>query len=341
MDLAKCVVPHTGTLRDALLSLESSGVQMVLVLEKSVLIGIATDGDLRRGMLAGLSLDARITRVMKSDFVSVHRRMSRSNVLELMQARGISAVPIVDKSRHPEGLHLLLDVIGGKERPNAAVVMAGGKGTRLGALTTNIPKPMLPVAGRPILERTVLHLVGHGIRRIFISVNYLAEVVMHHFGDGSDFGCKIEYLQESTPLGTGGALSLLPSMSEAVVVMNGDLITQFDVGALLDFHEAGTQAMTVGSRRYLHRVPFGCFESDGDKVIAVVEKPLLAQRINAGVYVISPGVLAHVPSGEEYPLPTLIEQCLLDKLDVCLFELDSDWIDVGLPEQLRQARGEV
>lgn len=340
-DLAKCVVPYSGTIRDALVSLEASGVQMVLVLESGVLVGIATDGDLRRGVLAGMTLDAPVAKVMRSDFVSVHRSMSRPNVLELMQARGIIAVPIVDEQRRPEGLHLLRDVISAQERPNAAVVMAGGKGTRLGALTASTPKPMLPVAGRPILERTVLHLVGHGIREIYISVNYLADVVTRHFADGSAFGCRIYYLKETMPLGTGGALSLLPPQEHPIVVMNGDLVTQFDVGAVLDYHQGGAQAITVGSRRYLHRVPFGCFETQGEVVTGIVEKPMLEQRINAGVYVISPSVLKYVPQNEDYPMPALIEQCLEEQQEVRCFELDSDWIDVGRPEQLRQARGEV
>ena len=161
------------------------------------------------------------------------------------------------------GLHLLHEVLGAAPRSNWAVVLAGGQGQRLRPLTENLPKPMLKVAGRPILERIVLHLVGYGIRRIYLSVNYLAQVIQEHFGDGERFGCRIEYLHEDTPLGTGGCLSLLPEKPAVpLIVLNGDLVTQFDVGKMLEHHTSGRFAMTVGTREHPYTVPFGVVQSE-------------------------------------------------------------------------------
>jgi NDP-sugar pyrophosphorylase family protein len=199
---------------------------------------------------------------------------------------------------------------------------------------------MIRVAGRPILERIVLHLVGHGISRIFLSTNYLGHLVEEHFGDGSKLGVRIEYLAEEVPLGTGGALSLLPQApSEPLVVMNGDLVTQANIGGLLSFHEAGSPLVTVGVRRYHHTVPFGCVEIDESRVVQFEEKPTFTRFVNAGIYVLDPKLISRIPKGKEFPLTQLIEDCLRRNEPVNSFEIEEDWIDVGQREQLRQARG--
>ena len=141
----------------------------------------------------------------------------RAEVLDIMQARRFEQVPIVDEQGKVIGLHLLHDILGNIARPNWAVVMAGGKGMRLRPLTEKLPKPMIRVAGRPLLERIILHLVSYGIRRIFLSVNHLAPVIEDYFEDGSKYGTKIEYLREDHPLGSGGAISLLPEIPEQAI----------------------------------------------------------------------------------------------------------------------------
>ena len=259
-----------------------------------------------------------------------------------MRVRHLDAVPITDESGVLCGLHQLHDVIGIAQRPNWAVVMAGGRGSRLESLTAEIPKPMIRVAGRPILERLVLHLVGFGIKRVFLAINYLGHVIEDHFGDGSKFGCNIQYLREDQPLGTGGALSLLPERPPLpLLVINGDLVTQANLGCMVDFHEKGGQRATVAVRPYFHTVPFGCVEMDGDRVLRIEEKPRLSRLINAGIYMIAPSVLEHVPRGESSTLPSLVDGCLARHEEVRAFEIEDDWIDVGQREQLRQARGEV
>jgi NDP-sugar pyrophosphorylase family protein len=224
-------------------------------------------------------------------------------------------------------------------RPNWAVVMAGGQGVRLRPLTESLPKPMLQVAGRPILERIVLNLVGFGVKRIFLSINYLGHVIEDHFGDGARFGIRIEYLREPEPLGTAGALAMLPEApGEAVLVMNGDLVTSADLGALLDFHVAGGYAATIGIRRYLHTIPFGCVEREDGLVRRVDEKPTIAKEVNGGIYAVEPSLLALVPRGVPSTMPALIEGALARGERVAAFEIHDDWIDVGQREQLARAR---
>jgi NDP-sugar pyrophosphorylase family protein len=197
---------------------------------------------------------------------------------------------------------------------------------------------MVRVAGRPILERLILHLVGFGIRRIFLAVHYLAQVIVDYFGDGSKFGCRIEYLRETEPLGTGGALSMLKEKpSRPLIVLNGDLVTQVNVADMIDFHERGGFAATLGVRQYAHQVPFGCVELDGTRVVALEEKPLLERCVNAGFYVINPHLVAQIPKAM-YPITTLFEECLARREPLGAFEIREDWLDVGHRDQLRQAQ---
>jgi dTDP-glucose pyrophosphorylase len=339
--LSHASVKMTATIRDAMESLEKSSAQIVLVVDDlKHLVGTLTDGDLRRAILHGATLETAISAFVQRHFISVGATAGRAEVLEVMQARQIKQVPVVDGDGHLLGLHLLTELLGAVERPNWALIMAGGQGTRLRPLTETIPKPMLPVAGRPILERILLHLVGHGIRRVFISVNYLADQIERHFEDGKRFGCSIEYLREERPLGTGGALSLLPEApSHSMLVLNGDLVTQFDVGALFELHR-GNNA-TVGVHQYTHTIPFGVAEVSDGRLVGLREKPTMAWNTLAGIYVLEPGVIARVPKQSEFTLPELIATCLERNEPVGAFLIQGEWIDVGRAKELMQARGVV
>jgi len=338
-----CQLELSATIRDAMQSLEVSNARIALVVDGMArLIGTITDGDLRRALLGGSTLESPVQPIANRQFVAVGTDATRAEVLDLMRARAIEQVPILNARGQLVGLHLLHEIVGAIERPNWAVIMAGGKGTRLLPLTQTIPKPMLKVAGRPILERLVLHLVGFGIRRVFLSVNYLSGVIEEHFGDGSRWGCRIEYLREERPLGTGGALSLLPERpKDPLLAMNGDLITQVDIGSMLAFHAQGGFTATVGVHDHSHTVPFGVLDVDGEQVRDIKEKPTFVWPTNAGIYVIEPRLLERIPRGTEFPLPGLLEQCLQHREPVGAFRVDGDWVDVGEKTQLARARGEL
>lgn len=338
--LSKLTVEPSATVRQTMAAIDAgvSGIAMVTN-SNNQLLGVVTDGDLRRMLLADAELDSPIEGYVQSSFTSVLPNTARADVLDLMVARSIEHIPITDQSNQLLGLHCLSSLISKDPLPNWAVIMAGGKGTRLGELTKSTPKPMLKVAGRPILERIVLHLVGAGIRKIFIAVNYLAEVIEEHFKDGSHLGCEIIYLREDEPLGSGGALSLLPETPEhPLLVMNGDLVTDFHVRRMLNYHQAGNYLATIGLNHYTHQVPFGCVQLSDGEITQLREKPLLSELINCGIYALSPALLERVHNAF-FPITNLFEDCLKNQEPLGGYVISEDWTDVGLPEELNMARG--
>ncbi len=335
-----CIPPNASIL-DAMRKIDSAAISTVVVCQGGRVDGVLTDGDIRRAILRGHRLTDSVESVYTRKFVSVDPGMPRADVLELMQARVIEQIPIIGANGELVGIHTLRSIVGHAAKSNWAVIMAGGKGTRLGKLTESTPKPMLRVAGKPILERIVLHLVTHGFRTVFLAINHLSHVIEQHFGDGSRWGCQITYLREDEPLGSGGAISLLPRQPEQpLLLMNGDLLLEADFSRMLEFHEGQGFYATMGVHCYSHEVPFGCIETEGRRIVALEEKPVLTRTINAGVYVLSPRAVGSVPQNTFFPATAIFEDALARHQTCGAYPLDGDWIDVGLPEQLKQARGQ-
>lgn len=338
----KCLIQEgDAKVIDAIRVLDAAATGIVLVVDgENRLKGAIGDGDIRRGFLRGEALDSPIAHVMNAGVFTVSIGTSRAQVLDIMKARKFNQVPIVDVEGKVVGLHLLNKLISDAQLPNAAVIMCGGKGERLGKLTKSTPKPMLQVAGRPILERVVLHLLSHGVTHVYLAVNYLKEIIMDYFGDGSKFGCHIEYLEEARPLGSGGPLSLLPKQEHPVVVMNGDLITDVDISRMIEFHEQNKFHATMGYTTYKHTVPFGCIEVEGGRIVDIVEKPSVVKSANAGVYVLSTAAIATVPKDRYFMITDVFGHALKNDLPCGAYSVDGDWIDVGMPNDLSRARGE-
>lgn len=347
-DLRAATAPTDATIRDAFEVVDRSASSVCLLIDGSGrLAGLLTDGDLRRAVLSGAALGDEALAFATREPKTVSAGTTRALVLDLMRALRISAVPEVDDAGALVGLHTLSDVVGSQPLPNAAVIMAGGRGTRLGELTRHTPKPLMTVAGRSILEWIILNLVGDGIRRVYVSVNHLADQIEEHLGDGSRLGCHVQYLRESpdNPLGTAGSLTLLREQAQdlvdPVIVMNGDLMVEFEVAALLATHRRHGAAVTMSVRSYQHEIPFGVVESEHGKVRAVVEKPTLSFDINAAVYAVEPSALDLLPHGEPSTMPGLVEMCLERDLPVASWPISSDWIDVGTPKDLARAKGQA
>jgi dTDP-glucose pyrophosphorylase len=340
-ELDAYLVAESATVRDAMAAVDRGAARIALAVDRDgLLVGVVTDGDLRRAILGGASLTDPVAPSITRRFVAQHPAEGRAAALELMRARRIDAVPVIDGHGRPVGLHLLQEFLEPVARSNWAVIMAGGQGVRLRPLTDRLPKPMLPVAGRPIIDRLVLHLVGFGLKRIFVAVNYLGEVIEDHLGDGSQLGARVTYLREGEPLGTAGALGLLPeSPSAPLLLLNGDIVTSADLGALLDAHVAGGFHATIGTRRYRHHVPYGAVEQEGGRVIGIEEKPTLEREVSSGIYALDPSVVARVSTGQPMDAPDLIAELLADGVPVGAFEIEDEWIDVGQREQLAAARG--
>lgn len=338
---------ESATLRDVMTVLQATSNSLAVAVDASgTLAGVVSDGDVRRALLDGAALDDLAGPFIKRDAVKVGPAESRSSVLDLMQARRISAVPIVDDELHCLGVHTLTELLGRKQRPNVAVVMAGGRGSRLLPADSPIPKPMVKVAGRPILERLINHLVGFGISEIALSVGFRAEVIESYFGSGNDHGCTIHYIADdpASVRGTAGALSQLASVRESLeaplLVLNGDLVTQANLDDLLSAHDQSGVALTVATHVYTHQVPYGVIEGrDDGRVVKLLEKPTLRRLVNAGIYVVNPSLLPLVPVEGSFNMTELIERCLHEGLPVGYWHSNDEWFDVGRPTDLAAARG--
>ena len=340
-NLQQFAIPDSASIGEAMAAIENNSREVVLVRDSiEAIIGVITDGDIRRGLLNGLTMATPAVEVMSRKYISVQLHTDRAAVLDLMKAIRISHVPVLDQNQRLLGIHCLHEVIGHTELPNVAVIMAGGKGTRLRPYTETCPKPMVKVAGRPILERIILNLVGSGIRKIFISINYLGHMIEDHFGDGSEFGCQIEYLKESTELGTGGALSLLPAgLQNPVIVLNGDQISRINVLGMLNRHNESGADATISVGHYQHEVPYGVVHQDNGRLLRLEEKPALDILINLGMYVINPAVIDLVPENRFFLITDLFGKLLEQQKTISTYFSDEDWIDVGRPDDLKRANG--
>jgi dTDP-glucose pyrophosphorylase len=334
------IIAPEAPMIEAMRVIDRSGLEIALVCGPGrTLQAVVTDGDIRRAILAGRPLDTAIGLVGNRTFTSLPPEAGRPEAIRLMLERSFKSIPVVDAKGTLQDLHTLRTALLGQRTDSWAVVMAGGRGERLGELTTAIPKPMLPLGDRPILQHIVEHLVAHGIRRIFLSVNHYAKMIEDHFGDGSRFFCRIEYLHEDRPLGTGGALALLPETPTApLLVMNGDLKTSISLSRLLAFHRAGSFSISLAVREHVVQVPFGVVELDGPRVKRLVEKPKLDYRINAGIYALDPAILALIERGRLYPITELIDHCLSGGRTVGAYHMQEAWNDIGLPEEYAKAQ---
>jgi len=255
-----------------------------------------------------------------------------------MPGRRLEQIPANALTGSLRGCPRLGVVAGRAKRPNWAVVMAGGRGRRLAPLTDHLPKPMIPIAGRPILEWLVLHLVECGIEHVFLSVHYLSEAIINYFGDGSAFSCHIHYLKENKPLGTGGSLTLLPEPPTApILVMNGDLIATPDLAAMFEQHGRTDAKITIGTHRYAQQIPYGCMQIDGNQIVEFREKPTIEHLVNTGIYILEPELLTAIPRDTEYQITELFTQCLDQGDNLHAFEIVDDWLDIGHHEQLSRA----
>ena len=341
-DLSKMIVPIGGVLRDAMEAIDRGTRQIALVTDsKGVLVGVITDGDIRRGLMRGLNLQSPLAEITKPNFVSV-KASEAATARSLLTTRNLHQIPLVDDAGRPVDIFHIDNLLDTPEHQTRVVLMAGGLGTRLRPLTETVPKPMLHIGGRPILEKIIEAFVSQGFRTFTISLNYKGEMIREYFGDGARFGAKIEYVEEKQRMGTAGALSLLPERPTApFVVMNGDLLSSLQFDSLLKFHGDIGAMGTMCVREYTVQVPYGVVETDGALLRRIVEKPTHQHFINAGIYVLSPAALDFVEPDTYLDMPSLFERMIAADQTAATFPLDGYWIDIGRLEDLERARAEA
>lgn len=338
----KVLLQPEQTIRDALLAINAEALRMALVTDgENRLLGVVTDGDIRRGLLNGVSLADRVEQVMNSSPIVASSGTSKDVVRKLMRDKSILSVPLVEDGR-VVGLYSLQEATEVPVVENPVFLMAGGFGKRLRPLTENCPKPLLNVGGRPILETILMQFVKCGFKNFYISTHYMPEMIEEHFGDGSKWDVNISYIHEEMPLGTGGALGLLPdSVPDLPLIMvNGDVLTNINFARFLDFHLREGGAATMCVREYEYQVPYGVIEGDGVCVKAMVEKPTYRFNVNGGMYIVNPEVYKSVQRNKPIDMPTLLEQQMSQGKKVVMYPIHEYWLDIGRIDDFERAQAD-
>lgn len=330
------------TVRDAIGAIDRSRRQIALVVDPDgKLLATVTDGDVRRGILDGVDLDGPVSQVMHTTPTTVEQGDAPETLRRLIREKKLQHVPVLDAAGRLVDLSTVDELFGITPKETRVVLMAGGLGKRLRPLTENLPKPMLSVGGKPLLEQIIGVMSEQGYSRISISVNYRRDVVMDHFGDGSAFGVDIDYIEEDEPLGTAGALSLMSERpTKPFIVMNGDLLVALRFSNLLNFHNKIGASATMVVREYTHQIPYGVVRTDGDLLTGIEEKPVERHYVNGGIYVLSPEALDAIEPGASLDMPTLFTRLKDAGSTTAVFPLAEYWRDIGQLDDLEAARSE-
>ena len=341
-DIQSLLLAPDSTALEALKVIDRGAAQIALVVnEQQYLLGTLTDGDIRRALLNGETLDSPVERLMNRHFRSVGSSEDLDAALLLMRQKTLRHIPVIDAQGRVEQLLLLQEFLASPELPNAVVIMAGGKGTRLRPHTENCPKPMLAVGDTPMLEILLRQCIDSGFKQFYFSVNYLKEQIINYFQDGSAWDVSINYLIEDQPLGTAGSLQLLPSsLAAPFLVLNGDVLTRLNPTQLLEYHLEHKAQATLCVREHEITVPFGVVEINGVELASFEEKPTYSHLVNAGVYVIDPVLLPLLSSQQYTDMPTLLLAAQQAGHLVTVCPIHEYWLDVGRPESLLQAHQE-
>ena len=348
-DLEQLCVRRETSLREAITQIDRNRLGIVLVIDDAGrLAGTVTDGDVRRAMLANPDLGQPVSVVLArkagtkyANPITAAITSDRETWRQIMTEQNILHLPLVDDAQRVAGLTTLVEFVPHQDAPIQALIMAGGEGTRLRPLTETIPKPMLPVGDRPLMEIVIEQLRDAGITQVNIAMRHLTEKISGHFGDGQKFGVALSYVTEDRPLGTAGALGLMETPKDTLLVINGDILTQVDFRAMLAFHRDHQADLTVAVRHYDVNVPYGVVECDGSVVSRLREKPVMRFFVNAGIYLLEPGVCGLIPHGQRYDMTDLIQRVLDAGRSVVSFPIHEYWLDIGQSADYQLAQEHV
>jgi dTDP-glucose pyrophosphorylase len=331
------VIPYTSTIYDAIVLLELNQC-VVVVDEAGRLFGTVTDRDIRKALLHNYRIPDQISQIVNTSPTSLHYPLSPKIARKVLQEKHFEQYPLLNEENVVCGIYTGQE-ISQLKLPNSVVLMAGGTGSRLAPMTDHCPKPLLPIGNRPVLETLLIELIQAGFEHFWISVNYRAEMIEEYFGDGERWGVEVQYLREKSALGTAGALSLLPDIPKTpILVMNGDLLTKVNYTKLLEFHEYHQVQMTMGVREYDLQVPYGVVRLEDVHVAKLDEKPIQWFFVNAGVYVLEPGLIGKIPQSA-FNMTDLLDQ-LIPQREVVAFPIHEYWIDIGKNEDFLRAQAE-
>lgn len=341
-NIQKLKLNKKSTLKEALEIIDSGAMQIALVVDSNDrLIGTITDGDIRRGFLKGLSLDSSIDSIIYATPTTAQIGDTKEEILKVAVSKKLHQIPVLDNNGRVVDLLEIDELLKPKEKSNRVVLMVGGLGSRLRPLTKTTPKPMLKVGSKPILQTIIEKFVEYGYTNFILCVNYKSHIIKKYFGDGSNFGVKIEYVHEKKQMGTAGALSLIEEpFGEPFFVMNGDLLTNVNFDHLEAWHIANDATATMCVREYEFQVPYGVVEVEDGKVVSIKEKPTHKFFVSAGIYMLSPKALEFVPKNQFFDMPTLFEKLIELNKSTVSFPLREYWLDIGRVEEYEKANEE-
>lgn len=339
--LKNVIVKNGDSILTTMRVIDFNALQIALVVnEDGKLLGTVTDGDIRKAVLTNRSLDENITDIMNKKPITSRMNERRDRILAKMNKYKIHQIPILDKSGYLVGLEILSDIMQVNEQDNWVCLMAGGLGSRLGALTENCPKPLLNIGSKPILELIMENFIENGYRNFYFSINYRANMIQEYFKDGSDWGVNITYILENKRMGTAGALSMLPEKpNQPMIVMNGDILTKFNFNQLMEFHKVQGSKATMCVRDYSIQIPYGVVQIEDQRLTGIVEKPTQSYYISAGIYVLDPIVLDFIPKDDYFDMPDLFQKLITEKTTTFTFPLRDYWIDIGNKVDYDKANG--
>jgi dTDP-glucose pyrophosphorylase/predicted transcriptional regulator len=344
-NLEDICIANKSSIANAIQSLNKSGLKIVLVQDdKLKFVGTITDGDIRRGLLRGLTINDSVVMIVNSAALTVADNVSKIDILELMRAKKVYQIPVIDKDLNILGLHLWDEISEPIKLSNVMVIMAGGVGSRLKPLTNSVPKPMLRVNNQPILEKILLKAKSQGLSKFIVTINYLAEQIENYFKDGSNLDIEITYLKENLPLGTAGSLKMIKFTDDLPILLtNGDVVTETNYVELLNFHSDNKFDLTVAVKSHEWNNPYGVVKTDGIRVIDYIEKPSNVSLVNAGIYCLNPKIIDLIDTAKQFDMSELIVKCLDSNLNVGVFLLYEKWIDIGRQEdfQLLKSQGDL
>ncbi|WP_010681184.1 nucleotidyltransferase family protein [Acetivibrio cellulolyticus] len=344
MKVNNILVGMDETIKNAMQVMDAGAMGIVLVVdENKMLRGTVTDGDIRRAILSGKDLDLQIHNIMQAGFTYVtEKQLNRQQILGIFDSKKIKQLPVLNQKKQPTGIYLMEDLFSHPTKNNPVLIMAGGLGTRLRPLTDDIPKPMLKVGEKPILETIIGQFRKQGFTHIYISVNYHSSIIENYFQDGSEFGVNIEYIKEKEHYGTAGSISLMKKYVDSpLFVINGDILTNLSFCSFLTYHNECSNDITVATRNYVFQVPFGVLNCESEKISSIEEKPEFSFSINAGIYILNPDMVDYIPDNTYFAMTDLINMAIKNDKNVGNYPIREYWMDIGRTQDYYKANEEI
>ncbi|MFZ5354273.1 MAG: nucleotidyltransferase family protein [Bacillota bacterium] len=340
----KILVHMDDSIKAVMKTMDEGAMGIVLIVDDNKMLrGTVTDGDIRRAIINGKDLEQSVYNIMQVNFKYItQEQVNKNSVNRFFEEKLVRQLPVLNRFKQPIGIILLEDMFSLPEKNNYVVIMAGGLGSRLRPLTDEIPKPMLKVGSKPILETIIEQFKKSGFNNILISVNYKSNIIEDYFQDGSSFGVSIEYVKEKERLGTAGALRLARQYLESpFFVINGDILTNLNFNSFLDFHYEGNNDMTIATRSYNFQIPYGVINTNNDKIASLDEKPEMTFSINAGIYILNPSIIEYIPENIYYGMNDLINTTLQKQHIIGSYPLREYWIDIGHMQDYYKANEDI